>query len=324
MRGTEKPFRLRLDVLIVIFISFKGEFQIMTVSAAMIKELRQRTGAGMMDCKRALEETGGDMDQAIAELRKKGAAVAAKHAGRIAAEGMIFCRSNASHSLLVEVNCETDFVAKDDSFIEFGNQVANTILEACPSGDSDVGTLNIAGGPADSGFVTVEEARQGLITKVGENISVRRFALLPSSGSVAGHYLHGSKIGVIAVLNQASDELKHDVAMHIAASAPLFIDVENVAQDVLEKERKIYQAQAEETGKPAATVEKIVKGKVAKFLSANALLEQPFVKNPDITMRKHLESEGAQVEAMVRFEVGEGLEKRSDNFVAEVMSQAHG
>ncbi len=296
----------------------------MTNSAAMIKELRQLTGAGMMDCKRALEETGGDMEQAIAELRKKGAAAAAKRAGRIAAEGVIVCQSNTSHSILVEVNCETDFVAKDDSFIEFCNQVASTILEACPSSDVDVGALKIAGGPTDAGFTTVEEARQGLITKVGENISVRRFALLESSGSVVGHYLHGSKIGVIVVLNQASDQLKLDIAMHIAASAPLFIDVEDVDQDMLNKERNIYQAQAEETGKPSDMIEKIVKGKVAKFLSSNALLEQPFVRDTDIKVRKHLESEEARVKAMVRFEVGEGLEKRSDDFVAEVMSQARG
>ena len=293
----------------------------MTYSVAMIKELRQLTGAGMMDCKRALEETGGDMEQAIAELRKKGAAAAAKRAGRIAAEGGIACRSNASHSVLLEVNCETDFVAKDDSFIEFCNQVASAILEACPSSNADVGTLEIAGGPTEAGFTTVEEARQGLITKVGENISVRRFALLESSGGMIGHYLHGSKIGVIVALNQASDQLKLDIAMHVAASAPLFIDKQDVDQGMMDNERKIYQAQAEETGKPPETIEKIVQGKVAKFLSANALLEQPFVKDPDIKVRKHLESEGAKVMAMVRFEVGEGLEKRSDDFVAEVMSQ---
>lgn len=296
----------------------------MTNSAAMIKELRQLTGAGMMDCKRALEETGGDMEQAIAELRKKGAAAAAKRAGRIAAEGAIICQSSTSHSVLVEVNCETDFVAKDDSFIEFCSQVANTILETLPSSDADVGILKIAGGPTDEGFTTIEEARQGLITKVGENISVRRFALLESSGGVIGHYLHGSKIGVIVALNQASDQLKLDIAMHIAASAPLFIDVEDVDQAMLNNERRIYQAQAEETGKPPDTIEKIVKGKVDKFLSANALLEQPFVKDTDIKVRKHLESEQAWVKAMVRFEVGEGLEKRSDDFVAEVMSQARG
>ncbi|MCY4051642.1 MAG: translation elongation factor Ts [Gammaproteobacteria bacterium] len=296
----------------------------MTISAAMIKELRQLTGAGMMDCKRALEETGGDMEQAIAELRKKGAAAAAKRAGRIAAEGVITCQSNTDYSVLVEVNCETDFVAKDDSFVAFCNQVAETILEQRPTQDTDLGALDIAGGPTDAGFTTIEEARQGLITKVGENISVRRFTLLESSGGVIGHYLHGSKIGVIVALSQASNQLKLDIAMHIAASAPLFVDVDDVDQRMLENERKIFQAQAEETGKPADTIEKIVKGKVAKFLSTNALLEQPFVKDPDTKVRKHLESEGAQVRAMVRFEVGEGLEKRNDDFVAEVMSQVQG
>ncbi|MCY4217782.1 MAG: translation elongation factor Ts [Gammaproteobacteria bacterium] len=296
----------------------------MTISAAMIKELRQLTGAGMMDCKRALEETGGDMEQAIAELRKKGAAAAAKRAGRIAAEGVITCQSNTDYSVLVEVNCETDFVAKDDSFVAFCNQVAETILEQRPTQDMDLGALDIAGGPTDAGFTTIEEARQGLITKVGENISVRRFTLLESSGGVIGHYLHGSKIGVIVALSQASNQLKLDIAMHIAASAPLFVDVDDVDQRMLENERKIFQAQAEETGKPADTIEKIVKGKVAKFLSTNALLEQPFVKDPDTKVRKHLESEGAQVRAMVRFEVGEGLEKRNDDFVAEVMSQVQG
>ncbi len=296
----------------------------MTISAGMIKELRQLTGAGMMDCKRALEETEGDMEQAIAELRKKGAAAAAKRAGRIAAEGAITCQSNADCSVLVEVNCETDFVAKDDSFVEFCNQVATTILESRPSQNTDLGTLDIAGGPTDSGFTTIEQARQGLIAKVGENISVRRFALLEGSGGVIGRYLHGSKIGVIVRLSQASEQLKLDVSMHVAASAPLFVDKDDVDQGMLDNERKIYQAQAEETGKPADVVEKIVKGKIDKFLSANALLEQPFVKDPETRVRKLLESEGAQVMAMVRFEVGEGLEKRSDDFVAEVMSQAQG
>lgn len=296
----------------------------MAVSVAMIKELRQRTGAGMMDCKKALEETGGDMEQAIAELRKKGAASAAKRAGRIAAEGAIVCVSNASHSVLAEVNCETDFVAKDESFQAFCYAVANAILEACPAKDADIGTLSIPGRSADSGFKTVEDARQGLVTKVGENISVRRFALLAASGGVVGHYLHGSRIGVLVALDQGSDELKLEIAMHIAASRPLFIDTHDVDQGILDQERKIYEAQAAETGKPANIIEKMVDGKVKKFLAENTLLEQSFIKDPDLKVRRRLASEKAQVKAMIRFEVGEGLEKRSDDFVAEVMSQASG
>ncbi|MYD75785.1 MAG: elongation factor Ts [Gammaproteobacteria bacterium] len=297
----------------------------MTISTAMIKELRERTGAGMMDCKKALQETGGDLELAIEELRKKGAAAAAKRAGRIAAEGAIACLSDDSHSVLVEVNCETDFVAKDDSFRAFCNIVADSILHALPEGNADLGALRISDAVSTpEGFRTIEDARQGLITKIGENISVRRFALMPSGQGVVGQYLHGSRIGVLVNLSGGSDALKLDIAMHIAASRPLCISAQDMDAQVLERERGIYESQAAESGKPPAIVEKMVEGRIRKFLAENTLLGQPFVKNPDITVGELVKSEGVSVLAMERFEVGEGLEKRSDDFVAEVMSQAAG
>ena len=289
----------------------------MVITATQIKELRERTGAGMMDCKKALTETGGDLDLAIEELRKKGVAAAQKKAGRIAAEGVIVSAHNAQASVLVEVNCETDFVAKDESFKAFCSQVAATALQHSPA---DVHAL--AGCVFGDDGETTETVRQKLIAKVGENISIRRFARMEAGGGTVSGYLHGSRIGVLVKLVNGSPELGRDLAMHVAASRPLCISEEAMDPEVLEKEKAIYVAQAAESGKPPHIVEKMVAGRVKKFLTENTLMHQPFVKNTDLSVADLLGETGASVVAMVRLEAGEGIEKRSDDFVSEVMARA--
>ncbi|MCY3769780.1 MAG: translation elongation factor Ts [Gammaproteobacteria bacterium] len=288
----------------------------MVITATQIKELRERTGAGMMDCKKALTETGGDLDRAIEELRKKGVAAAQKKAGRIAAEGVIVSARNAQASVLVEVNCETDFVAKDASFQAFCSQVAAAALDSSPA---DVQAL---GGCVLDNGETAETVRQKLIAKVGENISVRRFARMEAGDGTVSSYLHGSRIGVLVKLVNGSAELGRDLAMHVAASRPLCISEEAMDRAVLDREQAIYVAQAEESGKPPAIVEKMVQGRVKKFLRENTLMHQPFVKNTDQSVGGLLAEAGASVVDMVRFEAGEGIEKRSDDFVSEVMARA--
>ncbi len=288
----------------------------MAITAAMIKELRGRTGAGMMDCKKVLTETNGDIELAIEELRKKGAATAEKKAGRIAAEGFMAAAENDSASVLVEINCETDFVAKDDSFKAFAANVANTVL------NNEVADVEGLSAIASSSGASMEEARQELITKIGENISIRRFVKVATDGDTVSTYLHGSRIGVLVKLNGGDNEMGRDIAMHIAASRPLCVSEEDMDSAVVEKEKEIFAAQAAESGKPAEIVEKMVAGRIRKFLKENTLLGQPFVKNPDQTVAELLSSAGASVVEMNRFEVGEGLEKRSEDFVAEVMAQA--
>ncbi|MGI9311424.1 MAG: translation elongation factor Ts [bacterium] len=298
----------------------------MAISAAQIKELRARTGAGMMDCKAALGETGGDLDAAIEALRKKGVATAEKKAGRIAAEGVIALAGDARAAALVEVNCETDFVAKDASFTRYADAVAAAILAARPADSSALGAVALDGG-------TVEQARQELIAKIGENIGVRRFALLEADGDAArvGAYLHGARIGVLVELHglslapddaDAHEQLGRDLAMHIAASRPLCIGEDDMPAQMLAKEREIFLAQAADSGKPPQIAEKMVAGRMKKFLKENTLLGQPFVKNPEQSVQQLIAAASAQVARMVRFEVGEGLAKRGDDFVAEVMAQA--
>ena len=293
----------------------------MPVTASEVKALRERTGAGMMECKKALTETDGDLDEAIALLRKKGAASAEKKSGRIAAEGVVTLALNdqGTAAVLVEVNCETDFVAKDDSFRGFAAQLANTILECRPE------SVEAAAGVELPGGVTVEATRQELIAKIGENISLRRFELIEAGpGELAG-YVHGSRIGVIIKMDSSADpELGRDIAMHVAASRPVCIDESEMPDDLLQKERDIYAAQAAESGKPPEIVEKMVTGRIKKFLKENTLVGQPFVKNPDQSVGDLLSGQQVSVLRMSRFEVGEGLEKRSDDFVAEVMAQAQG
>ena len=293
----------------------------MPVTASEVKALRELTGAGMMECKKALTETHGDLDEAIALLRKKGAASAEKKSGRIAAEGVITFAINdeGTTAILVEVNCETDFVAKDNSFKDFSTDLANTLLERRPESVEDASQLQLAGG------ATIEATRQELIAKIGENISLRRFEVVEAGpGELAG-YVHGSRIGVIIRMGSSTEpDLGRDIAMHVAASRPVCIDESEMPGELLQKERDIYTAQAAESGKPPEIAEKMVTGRIKKFLKENTLLGQPFVKNPDESVGDLLSGQQASVVSMSRFEVGEGLEKRSDDFVAEVMAQAQG
>lgn len=294
----------------------------MQISASMVKELRERTGAGMMECKKALTEVGGDMEAAVELMRKAGQAKADKKAGRVAAEGriVIAVSDDRRHAVILEINCETDFVAKDAQFQAFAEAVARQALASSPP---DVASLSTLSSP-DLGGQTIETARQELVNKIGENIQIRRFEHLDLKGDVLGQYLHGTRIGVLVDMKGGSPELAKDVAMHIAASRPLCISEADVPRDVLEKEQEIFTAQAEASGKPANIVEKMVQGRLKKYLGEVTLLGQPFVKDPDKTVGKILLEGGAEVLGFVRYEVGEGIEKRSDNFVEEVMAQAKG
>ena len=292
----------------------------MQITAATVKELRERTGAGMMDCKKALEETQGNIEAAIENMRKSGIAKAAKKSGRIAAEGQIILRSQGGQAVIVEINCETDFVAKDENFVRFSSGVADTILAAAPTSIEALNALPLAGGVAGQ---TVEAARTELVAKIGENISIRRFVLQNNKGT-AGLYLHGVRIGVLVDMTGGSEELARDVAMHIAASKPVCIDADEVPQQLLDQEKAVYISQAQESGKPAEIIEKMVSGRISKFLKEITLLGQPFVKDPDTTVEKLLKSSNAVVNSFVRYEVGEGIEKKTGNFVEEVMAQAKG
>ena len=286
----------------------------MSISASMVKELRERTGAGMMECKKALVETGGDLDAAAELLRKSGQAKADKKAGRVAADGRIVIKTNGSKAVVVEVNSETDFVAKDENFVSFAESVADTALS---SGNTDVEAFaneSLADGRS------VETARTDLIAKIGENISVRRIATVESSGPL-GHYTHGAKIGAVVALEGGDDELARDIAMHVAAINPTCIDESGVPEATLERERRIFAEQAAESGKPPEIVEKMVNGRVAKFLKEITLVGQPFVKDDKVSVGKLLEGKGAKVTSFVRFEVGEGIEKKQENFAEEVMKQ---
>jgi len=285
----------------------------MAVTAAMVKELRERTGAGMMECKKALVETDGDLTQAADVLRKSGQAKADKKAGRIAAEGQVVVHGEGERFVILEANSETDFVAKDENFKAFIDEVAATVLRERPA---DVDALMAL--PHGDG--SLEEARTALVTKVGENIAVRRFALVEANGPV-GHYIHGSRIGVVVELTGGDASLAKDIAMHVAASNPTYIGPDNVPAEQLEKEREILSAQAAGEGKPENIIAKMVEGRLRKYLAEITLVGQPFVKDPDVTVGKLLEQAGSSVARFVRYEVGEGIEKKADNFVEEVMAQ---
>jgi len=292
----------------------------MQITAALVKELRERTGSGMMECKKALTETGGDIEAAVELMRKAGLAKADKKAGRIAAEGMIAAAisEDGAHAAIVEVNCETDFVAKGDDFVAFSSEIANVVLAKQPADVAALADLPLASGG------TVEETRRNLIAKLGENIAVRRCAVLNNSDGKIAAYLHGNRIGVLVAVQGGDEALAKDIAMHVAASKPVALGPDNVSADLIAKEKEIYRAQAEESGKPADIIEKMVSGRVNKFLKEVTLLGQPFVKNPDISVEQLLKENGAKVSAFVRFEVGEGIEKKSDNFAEEVMAQVRG
>jgi len=291
----------------------------MQISAALVKELRERTGAGMMDCKKALQEADGDIDAAIEAMRKSGTAKAAKKAGRIASEGIILIKvsEDGTKAVLLEVNCETDFVAKDANFQNFANSVISVALNQW---QADVEALKIL--PIDGNATTVEDARLELVTKIGENIDIRRLELVQRRGDHLGCYLHGNRIGVTVDICGGDDSLARDLAMHIAASRPVCVDKDQVPADLMEKEKEIYSAQAMESGKPAAIVEKMVSGRLSKFLQEITLVGQPFVKDPDQPVAKLLQLHQATVNGFVRYEVGEGIEKKQQDFAAEVMSQA--
>lgn len=281
------------------------------ISAAMVKELRERTGLGMMECKKALVEASGDLDLAIENLRKSSGMKAAKKAGRVAADGVVRVAVNGGQGTLLEVNSETDFVARDDNFSAFADRV---IAGAAASASTDVAAL-MAG--------ELEDARSALVQKIGENITVRRIAKIEAK--VVGAYVHSNeKIGVLIGLDGGSDELAKDIAMHVAAVNPMVISPDDVDPAVIEKEKEIFIAQAENSGKPAEIIEKMIGGRIRKFLAEVSLVDQPFVKNPEQTVGQLAKAAGASVTAMVRFEVGEGIEKEEVDFAAEVMAQARG
>ncbi len=294
----------------------------MTITAALVKELRERTGAGMMECKKALVEAGGDIDAAIDAMRKSGAAKADKKAGRTAAEGVIAAAVSADGktAALVEVNSETDFVAKGDEFQSFANAIAARVLASNPA---DIDAL-LAMPLTDGAATTVEEARKALIAKLGENMSVRRFARVENADGVIGTYLHGNRIGVLVAVAGGDDELAKDLAMHVAASRPICVDANEIPADVMAKEREVAEAQSASSGKPANIVEKMVEGRLRKFQEEVTLLGQPFVKDPNTKISALLKSKSAQVAGFHRLEVGEGIEKKSENFAEEVMSQVRG
>ena len=289
----------------------------MTITASMVKELRERTGAGMMECKKALVEANGDLDAAAEALRKSGQAKADKKAGRVAADGRVVIKKDGNKAVIVEVNSETDFVAKDENFITFVEAVAAASLSA---GETEVDAL----AAADIGDGRpVEQARTDLVQKVGENISVRRASIVEATGPI-GFYTHGARIGAIVALDGGDEDLARDVAMHVAATNPTCIDESGVPAEMLDREKRIFSEQAAESGKPPEIVEKMVTGRVAKFLKEITLVGQPFVKDPDVSVGKLLKGANASVAVFVRFEVGEGIEKKADNFVEEVMAQVHG
>jgi elongation factor Ts len=287
------------------------------ITAGMVKELRERTGLGMMECKKALEEAGGDMKKAEDLLRIKSGAKASKVAGRVAAEGAIGIYVSPDRKLgaLVEVNCETDFVAKDANFTGLVKSIAEL---AATRGITDVtalGQAKLASGE------TVEAARQALVMKLGENMSLRRVAVHKAKGTLA-HYLHGSRIGVMVDLEGGDEALGKDLAMHIAASKPISVSKDQVSAELISREREIAKARAVESGKPANLIDKIADGSVQKYLSEVTLLGQPFVKDDKTSVEKLLASKGAKVHAFTLFVVGEGIEKKSTDFAAEVAAQA--
>lgn len=288
----------------------------MAISAAQVKELRERTGAGMMECKKALTETDGDLEAAVEAMRKSGMAKADKKADRVAAEGRVEIVSEGNRAVIVEVNCETDFVGNDDNFRAFATRCAQTALNTEATDVNGLMEETVEG-------EKLEEHRTQLIAKVGENVQVRRFERLNAEGSL-GAYQHGARIGVLVALDKADDELAKHIAMHIAASHPVCVDEDEVPTEMLDKERAMFKAQAEESGKPENIIEKMIEGRIRKYLGEITLVGQAFVMNPDQTVGDLLKEKGAKVTGFVRYEVGEGIEKKSENFAEEVMAQARG
>ena len=294
----------------------------MAISAALVKELRERTGAGMMECKKALVETDGDLDGAIELMRKSGQAKAAKKAGRVAAEGVVnFAISeDGRRAVLVEVNSETDFVAKDAGFVAFADAVTQRALV----GDARSVDALLEQPLASGGDQSIAAACDALVAKIGEKVQVRRLVRLDDVRGWLASYRHGGRIGVVVEMEGGDAGLGKDIAMHIAASRPLCVTADEVDPAILDKEREIYRAQALEGGKPEKIVDKIVEGRVRKYLEEVTLLGQPFVKDPDISVAERVDQAGAKVVRFARVEVGEGVEKRQENFADEVMAQVRG
>ncbi len=282
----------------------------------MVKELREITGLGMMECKKALEEAGGDMKKAEDLLRIKSGAKASKAASRVAAEGVVGAYLAPGNKLgaMVEVNCETDFVAKNQDFLAFARGLAETVARENPVDVAALSALTVGG-------ENVEAKRQALVQKIGENLAIRRFVRYETAGTLAS-YLHGARIGVLVDLESGDEALGKDLAMHVAASKPVCVSRDQVPAELIAREREIYSAQAAESGKPANIVEKMVDGRIAKYLAEVTLLGQPFVKDPEQTVEKLLASRKAKVSRFSLFVVGEGIEKKTADFAAEVMAQA--
>jgi len=292
--------------------SSTGTLDMAEITASAVKELRERTGLGMMECKKALVEANGDIDLAIENMRKAGSMKAAKKAGRTAAEGLVLTKiaSDSSYGVMVEVNSETDFAAREENFIAFVNKVLNKVFE---TRSTDIPMMMAAG---------MEEIRLALVQKIGENISVRRAVLVGGDGATVGSYVHSNnKIAVLVALNGGDQDLAREVAMHVAATSPLVVSPEDVPADVLSKESEIYTAQAAESGKPADIIEKMVSGRLRKFIEEVSLTEQAFVKDPEIKVGKLVKQASARINSFVRFMVGEGIEKEVVDFAAEVAAQ---
>jgi len=285
----------------------------MNITADSVKQLRERTGAGMMECKKALVETKGDLDAAAELMRKTGLAKADKKAARVAAEGTVVAERGGKSAVLVEVNCETDFVARSDEFQAFARELAKTALANSP----DTLAALLASSDAAGSF---EDQRRALIAKIGENISVRRFVKLSAPGAL-GTYIHGSRIGSLVALEGGDETLARDLAMHVAAVNPAYIDASEVPAAVLDKEREILTDQTKGEKKPPDIIAKMVEGRLRKYLAEITLMGQPFVKDPDTTVEKLVKKAGAKVVKFVRFEVGAGIEKKQDDFVKDVMDQ---
>ena len=294
-----------------------GELKMSTISAGLVMKLRKRTGAGMMECKKFLIATNGDIEVAITEMRKAGQAKADKKADRVAAEGSIVtARSSDERScVMIEINSETDFVARDENFTDFANNVAEAALNSTVNDIAALSNLTLPSG------ITVEQARQELVAKIGENIKLRRIERMSIEGGVVGYYLHSSRIGVMVVLKNGDEALAKDIAMHIAASKPMVVNRDQVSAEAIENEREIFTAQAKESGKPQEIIDKMIEGRINKFIDEVSLLGQPYVKDPNTKVGQLLKEKNAEVISFVRYEVGEGIEKKEDNFVEEVMAQ---
>lgn len=291
----------------------------MTITASLVKELRERTGAGMMDCKKALSETNGDIEKAVDVMRASGAAKAAKKAGRVASEGLVNVAidSDQKSAIIIEVNCETDFVSKGEDFINFVNDLSSLALKTKPENAQSFTQEKLDNGD------TVSEAREKIIAKIGENISIRRVQAITTKDGIIGLYKHGDKIAVVVKMSGSDKELAKNIAMHIAASNPECIDEKDLSDEIIEREKAIFIEQAKESNKPAEIVEKMVSGKIQKFIKEVTLYNQAFVKDPEIKISKLLANNNSSVDSFIRFEVGEGITKKEDNFVEEVMSQVN-